>query len=188
MSVKTYQHRKAIGNARTTARAFMTPILRDIAGQDVMGQAETPYGPEKATVPAGISVNLATGAGILAMGRLERMSADAVEGDVRLSNKEAYRLYWLPFDWSQAEGDYAGNPQKLGPEINSLSASSVDFVVSGSRIWIVVDSNGLSDLSGCLAREFVVVDSFRNGVADLVEYEATVYRSEGTVPRAVTLL
>lgn len=191
MSVKTYQHAKAIGNARKAARGAMVPILRDVTGEDALGQAETDYGPERVAVAfSTISVNVSGGDNILAIGRLERLSAEAVEGDVRLANKEAYRLYWLPFAWTHAEGDYHGNPQAIGNDINPSASPSqnVDFLVSGMRVWIVLDANSLSSIIGLPAHEFVVVDVFRNGIADVVEYEATVIRSEGTVPRTVAAL
>lgn len=189
--VKTYQHTKAIGNARSTVRGAYVPILRDVTGQDVFGQETNPYGPEKANVGVNaIAVDTVQGEGILAMGRLERMSAEIVEKDVRLANKEAYRLYWLPFSWVHPNGDYHGNPQKIGDEVNPSSPvpTDVDFITNGTRVWIVLDANGLTDLEGCSAWEFTVVDSFRNGIADVVEYEAVVYRSEGVNPRVVTLL
>lgn len=189
--VKTYQHPKAIGNARSTVRGAYVPILRDVTGQDVFGQVTNPYGPEKANVGANdIAIDVSSGEGLLAMGRLERMSAEDVEKDVHLANKEAYRLYWLPHSWVHAKGDYQGNPQKIGSEINPGAPvpKDVDFVTNGTRVWIVLDANGLNDLEGCSAWEFTVVDSFRNGIADVVEYEAVVYRSEGVTPRAVTLI
>lgn len=185
--VKTYQHRKAIGNARSTSRGYMIPILRDVSGQDVYGQNVNDYGPEKVGVGSTISVNLTTGSGVIAMGRLERMSKEDVEKDVRFANKEAYRLYWLPFSWIHANGDYHGNPQELGGEINPASPRAVEHIVSGTRIWVVLDANGLTDLDDSTAWEFTVVDSFRNGIADVVEYETTVYRSEGASPRTVIL-
>lgn len=189
--VKTYQHPKAIGNARSTVRGAMVPILRDVTGQDVFGQVTNPYGPEKANVDANnIAIDPSSGEGLLAMGRLERMSAEDVEKDVRLANKEAYRLYWLPFSWVHAKGDYQGNPQKIGSEVNPGTPvpTDVDFVANGTRVWIVLDSNGPNELEGCQAWEFTVVDSFRNGIADVVEYEAVVCRSEGVTPRLVTMI
>jgi hypothetical protein len=186
--VKTYQHKKAIGNARSTVRGAYVPVLRDVSGQDVFGQVTNPYGPEKATATGTLSVDLDSGLGIIAMGRLERMSAEAVEKDVRLSNKEAYRLYWLPFAWDHQGGDYEGNPQKIGTEVNPSSPQTVDFVLPGSRVWIVLDADGLDDLGGRKAWEFTVVDSFRNGIGDVVEYEATVYRSEAVNPREVAVV
>lgn len=184
--VKGYQHRKAIGNARSTVRGLMLPVLRDVDGGDDTGQATTDYGPEKVTVGSTIEIDPVTGEGILAVGRLERLSNDAVERDVRLANVEAYTLYWLPYAWTHIEGDYHGNPQKIGDEINpGVTSPSTDFVTAGSRVWIVLEAESTSDLAGEKAFEFVVVESYRNGVADLVEYEATVYRSEGIAPRTV---
>lgn len=189
--IKTYQHKKAIGNARNTVRSAYVPVLRDVTGQDVVGQETNPYGPEKASIdPNSISVDLASGEGVLAMGRLERLKAEDAEGDVRFANKEAYRLYWLPFSWTHANGDYFGNPQKIGSEINpdAPTPTEASFISSGTRVWIVLDANGLEDVEGAQAWEFTVVDSFRNGIADVVEYEATVYRSEGVIPRTVVFL
>lgn len=187
--VKTYQHPKAIGNARNTVRGAYVPILRDVLGQDVVGQETNPYGPEKENVGvSSIAIDVNSGAGVLAMGRLERMSAEDIEKDVRLANKEAYRLYWLPFSWTHTKGDYHGNPQAIGSEINPGAPvpKDVDFITSGTRVWIVLDANSLDDIKGLKAWEFTVVDSFRNGVADVVEYDAVVYRSEGVTPRVVT--
>lgn len=187
MSAKTYQHRKAIGNARATARGFMVPILRDVTGQDLYGQVENAYGPERVVPATTITVDLSGGDSIIAMGRLERMSTEAVEGDIRLVHKEAYRLYWLPYAWAHAEGDHHGNPQSIGSELNpaDVTPTQTSFLVAGSRVWIVLDVDSLSLINGAKAWEFTVVESFRNGVADLVEYEAVVYRSEGVSPRTV---
>lgn len=187
--VRVYQHKKAIGNARNTVRGAYIPILRDVSGQDVFGQVTNAYGPEKANTEQGITVDLSLGDGVLAMGRLERLSAETIEADVRLANREAYRLYWLPFGWTHVEGDYHGNPQAIGSEVNPAAPTptGVDFLTNGTRVWIVVDANGLEDINGREAWEFTVVDSFRNGVADVVEYEATVFRSEGVTPRVVTV-
>ena len=185
--VKLYQHRKAIGNARKMVRAGMYPILRDTTGQDVVGAAETAYGPERQARPEQISVDVQNGEGLIAQGRLERLTADAVEGDIRLVNKEAYTLYWLPLSWAQPNGDYQ-NPQLIGDEVNPAFPTGADFITPGSRIWIVLDADSFEDLTGTKAWEFVVMDSRRLGLGDLTEYEATVIRSEGVPARAVNLI
>lgn len=190
MSVKVYQHTKAIGNARKMARAGMFYIFRDATGQDVVGGADTAYGPERQVLPETIVYDGGSGEGIIAVGRLEMLSADAVEGDVRLVNKEAYTLYWLPFAWAWPNGDYHHNPQSIGSEMvpTSPTPSGADFMPAGSRVWIVLDTDDYDDLSGKLAWEFVVMDSPRLGLSDLVEYQATVIKSEGVLPRTVGLI
>lgn len=187
MTVKTYQHRKGIGNARSTARAMMLPILRDISGLDTYGQAETTFGPERVSAVGTLSVNLSTGAGIVAMGRLERLSAEDAGGDVRLMEREAYRLYWLPYEWTHASGDYHGNPQQIGTEINAGTAQLLSRIVARMRVWIPLDIAGVTNLDDALAHEFEVVTAFAQGIGDVVEYEATIVRVEGAPTRTVNL-
>jgi len=183
MTVRTYQHPKAIGNARQTARGSMHVILRDVVGQDVVGGTDTPYGPERVAAVATITCNPATGEGILASGHLERYEADAMEGELRVSHKEAYTLYWLPWGWD----DYQGNPQAVGTDINPDEPQQVDYITAGTRLWIVLDTSDLQDIHGTEAHEFIVSESRRQGPGDVVAFEAVVIRSEGTPPRQVVV-
>lgn len=186
-AVKSYQHRKALGNARAAVRTLYVPILRDISGLDIVGGPAQPFGPERQAVPATITYNPLTGAGMIAVGRLEQLSASAIAKSTVLLNREAYRLYWLPFSWIHAAGDYHGNPQRIGPEVNPAAPRGLDFIQAGIRVWIVLDANASETLAGRLAWEFIVASTSRDGTTDLVEYEATVYRSEGAAPRTVVV-
>jgi hypothetical protein len=185
MSVKTIQHRKAMGNTRKQNRATYGYIFRTV-NWGVKEVTTTAYGEEKIPSITQISVDPSTGENILAVGRLERLDSGATEGDIRLVNKEAYTLYWLPF-YASENTDYE-NPRNIGTEINPSNPVGFDFIQPGMRIWMTTDSFGLQDPDGATADEFVVVSSNRLGGADVAEYEATVVRSEGAPRIQVTLI
>jgi len=196
LGVKTIQHPKAMGNARTAARGFMVPIFRPSVGPDVVtdGSAATDYGPERYAPGAAHVVDELTLDGIVAFGRLEALGADGASQDVRLTNKEAYRLYWLPASYSGSRTDHSSNPINLGAEINPSAPQEVERLHANTRVWIVLDSayvpgkSDLSALNGAVATEFVVLDVFNDATGDLVEFGATVVRSEGSTRMVVSII
>lgn len=194
LGVKLLQHPKAIGNARATGRASMVPIFRESNGPDVVKNVGgNAYGPERYTPTSTLAVDDIFLDGIFAFGRLEALAADGSERDPRLTNKEAYTLYWLPADYSSNRTDHSSNPINLGAEVNPAAPQAVERLHPNTRVWIVLDSAyipGVSNpsvLDGAKATEFNVVDVFHDSSGDLVEFVATVVRSEGSARITVSI-
>jgi hypothetical protein len=192
VGIKSVQHRKAMGNARTEARAFMLPILRDAVGPDYVGATSNAYGPERVDAAYQLTIDKETTQNIIAFGRLEAFSSEQVQGDIRLANKEAYRLYWLPVAYSASETDYSHNPMVLPSEVNPVFPQAVDMIAAGMRIWIALASGYIPGAStaGALdastVTEFFVVDDYSDSTGDLVEFVATVVRTDS--PRRLVAL
>lgn len=183
MSIKTFQHGKAVGNARKTARATMVPILRDFIGQDVYGDAETIYGAERTEVTSTIFADPSTITSVLAYGRLETMSGEEAQSDAMTRHEEPYNLYWLPTNWSDGRNDYA-NPQSLGADLNGNISQGVETIIAGMRIWMPINYNDApGNWEGIEFYEFNVLSASRVGGGDVIEFQCKVNRTEGTQAR-----
>lgn len=181
--VKTFQHPKALGNARASVRGYMFPVFRDDV-EDWQG-GETAYGPENSRPGETLAADLATGEGIIASGRLERIPPDSALADPRIARKEAYRLYWLPFRYGDTTNDWnVGNPGRLEAGVLPLA--------QGMRIWLPteatvspVPSYASDSVAGMELTEFQVVGDSSNVMGEAVEYEALVVRADGKPKRTV---
>ena len=89
--LKSFQHPKAMGNARRGLRGLMFPVWFVTTVK-----AETSFGPEPgnpvAALPS-LSHSVYT-----FVGRIEPVPAEEHLADDRIKSREAYRMYYLPLD------------------------------------------------------------------------------------------
>lgn len=188
--VKTLQHPKAIGNARTQARGFMFPVL--ISDLDFT-ETVTAYGVERgpSTDPSShIPFDPATNYGIIAVGRLERIPTESALKDVRIVQREAYRLYWLPSGYQGSGNDYnRGTPSPLDDQLLGDPSPTLGFrkLEPGMRVWISAEAVGgvpkeTNQIDDALMVAFEVIEAPVNVSGEVIEFEAIIAKDE-TAPR-----
>lgn len=185
MSVKTFQHKKAMGNARTQVRGFMFPIF-----YDAPTATATPYGTEPPRPGSStLTFDRETGAGIIAMGRLERVDPSTLADSVRVSYKEPYRLYWLPYGYEETS-DYAANPPSLTEELGV--DTGLRSIAPGMMLWLattclISPPHNPADLANYEGEEavcFRVMEAPISVLGDVLEHEALICRDLAS-PRRV---
>lgn len=179
-----------IGHARAQNRQFYYPVLAYSAADILDRGFENAYGPSERTKSGSINFDLATGENILCVGRLERMTPNAGSTESRYTNREPYKLYWLPYAIKQYgnginnSGDYArGNPT-YNPGGLDPANNKVRILEAGMRVVIMAEDPGFSiingeyNLDGQFGVVYEIVEAPFNITGDFVEHEATVVRCE----------
>lgn len=191
-AVKTFQHAKAMGAARTQSRGFMFPIYG--GPEEGLPTQRTDFGYDKVPQNDTMGIDSGPGVGLLCHGRLELVSTEVSVQDVRIAHKEAYRLFWLPFDpatdWTN------GNPV-LAPDTQTQGMRKL---APKQRIWIATESvvaharSDRQEMRGLQGAEtddgqwltgFDVIEAPFNAAGEIVEYEALIVRVEGARRRQV---
>lgn len=192
--VKTFQHVKATGNARTLVRSTMFPVYYLSAEP-----TETAFGQERARAGASTTV---TADDIIAFGRLEPITGEVHLADSRFKDKEAYTLRYLPaddsYDYTSGEVQDAEGPAHSGTILDTgapppIQAAPPLLVIPGRTDGVL----HLQDLLyigarlgrvpqvGDLLTPFRVVGVVTNRQSDAPEWEAVIVRDESSAEVSV---
>lgn len=185
--IRSTQHPKSMGHTRSQYRQFYVPIIA-YAFSGLDRSSDNAYGtePTKLTYGSTVNIDISTGEGILAVGRLENISPNNVTTDTRLANAEIYKLFYLPYsiiaiDANRDSSDYKrGNPTYLPNQLGTVA--TVRVLEPGTRIIIPTESiQPFYDLA-TNGTVFEILDAPINITGDFVEHEATIARVEGHAP------
>jgi hypothetical protein len=189
--IKSIQHQKAMGNARAQSRGSMFPIFYSSSPMP-WDRDTTVYGPEESIQsPADFDFSQSSNSGVLASGRLESISvneATSIVNGIHITQKEVYRLYWLPWDYNEdpTVNDWTiGNPPRSYSAIAGLDPLA-RFLLVGMTIWLPseADSNPRTgyeagiEYQNMIMTAFKVLDAPINMMGDHLEYVAIVARVE----------
>lgn len=170
--VKSFQHPKAMGNARAGVRGLMFPIFWY---ENQQGSVSTPYGLED--VRLGPTATLAT---LFAVGRLSPVSEETALQDERLKEKEAYWLSWLPLDPATDYSGIVAAAQQYSPLTLALPAGETDPVVvrEGQTLFMALRTrSGVIPTNDPLI-PLRVISAHENLQAEELEWTALVVRDE----------
>lgn len=187
--VKTLQHEKTAGLVRSQARAAHFPIFYE------RRKTVNQYGPEEgSSLPVTFSVSSSTSSGIIATGRIVRESAEAAVVDSRIADREAWRLFWLPYSRPSGSSDFA-NPLPVDSDLIPDAPSSLQTLRAGLTIWLptvngapVCEIGPFSDLAsfdGQPVEAFYIVEAPFSNMGEMYENEALVVREEGSARRTL---
>jgi len=181
--VKTIQHRKATGNARAQIRGFMYPVFY-VSGNPLTREVSLAYGPENPVLtPSSFNFSTFPPSGVIAAGRLERIPAETELQGVSIKNREAYRLYWLPFFYNGAMSDWSDQylEAQLGetPGVRQLESGMVIFMpteasVAPGNVW-----TGGTEYDGMQLIAFDILAAPINVLGGNIEHEAIIARRDG---------
>lgn len=181
--VKTIQHRKATGNARAQVRGFMYPVFY-VSNNPLTRDVPLAYGPENATLtPSTFDFSASPPSGVIAAGRLERIPAETELQGVSIKNREAYRLYWLPFFYNGAMSDWSN--QYLEAQLGEVAG--VKQLESGMVIFLPTEAStapgnvwtGGTEYDGMQLIAFDVLAAPINVLGGNIEHEAIIARRDG---------
>lgn len=190
-SVKTLQHPKALGNARQVVRGTYHLIYSDVS--DLRPVADTAFGMERNAV--GSTGSLAfDGTYVVGAGRLEPVSEEMKALDSRIADKEAYRLFWLPYAYGLApdlEAQRDGNQSVTTPIDESNGTGSNVELLPGVRVWINIKAEASTthpnDEEQVYLDAFIVVENAQPNLGDILEFPALIVRDKTQSPRTLTI-
>lgn len=189
-SVKTLQHPKALANARQVVRGTYHLIYSDQLNEDAI--LDTLYGPEKNQVGSQYTLT-GDSTMVVGAGRLEPVPEEMKALDSRIAEKEAYRLFWLPYNYGGTNAQEASNDGYQAITTPLVAGGSRVEMVPGMRVWInltttpdqyePVDGGD----NGTALDAFVVVENTQPNLGDILEFQALIVKDKTQPGRFISV-